>query len=876
MFGPLFYATALAMNTRIIILFLGILSFFTQSNFANEVRIAKAKSWVKSVEGHKRDTSDVGGTEYLLVDYQVNIPLQEQYYHYKIKLNNAEGVQNMSDIEMTYDPNYETLLVHEIKIIRDGKTINYLKKNDLKIFQRETRLERKLYDGSFTALLHLYDVRAGDEIEYSYTTKGFNPIHNGNYSHSLVMQYQFVVGRIFNRIVTDAKHPIRFQRVNGAPKPQKVKESNGTSYTWDVTLPVAFEYEYNTPIWYDPMQYVYVSSFKNWEAVVDWALPLYETEEIAFNSLYPGADSIGNMSKRIATIVNWVQDEVRYLGLEEGINAYQPHAPSQVAKQLYGDCKDKSLLLVALLKGEGLEAYPMLVHSNRAHRMKNRMPANTAFNHCVVTYQYDDYWYYVDPTISFQGGNSNQRYFPNYSYGLVVKSGEKELTTLPQPASPEISVLEDMHVYPSQDSAVLTVKSTYTGCEADNVRSYIASAGIEDASKAYSEFYESIYPGIMLLKNLEINDNARLNGNELIVYEYYSMTDVFEMDEDEESSVLRIEPLALENRISFSTVRERTQPFSINYPFRYHQKTTVVSAENTGLNVPEGSEYVGGDGFNFTSNIKPTDLGAVVNFSYNSYDWYKKPNEVAEFTEKHSEMFNRIAFLIPANGGDISATNTEGMSYNWLGLLLVFVGFGIGFVVYYFGIRTYDPEPEMPENHESIGGWLVLPMLGLIIAPLRILVAIFSPEYWNMEQINVLYELDDYGVGFVTFLYAEMAWNSFYLIAVIGLTYLFFKRRSSVPKLMIGLYIVTTVVPILDLIIVYLIIGNTFSIHDYTQEVLGILSSFISLAIWIPYFTVSERVKKTFTIRLANKRSNTTNPLPSDNLEAPKPLLVKN
>jgi transglutaminase-like putative cysteine protease len=58
--------------------------------------------------------------------------------------------------------------------------------------------------------------------------------------------------------------------------------------------------------------------------------------------------------EKINKIINYVQDDIRYMGVESGIGSIKPFAPEEVAKRRYGDCKDKSLLLVSLLKQVGV------------------------------------------------------------------------------------------------------------------------------------------------------------------------------------------------------------------------------------------------------------------------------------------------------------------------------------------------------------------------------------------------------------------------------------------------------------------------------------------------------------------------------------------
>ncbi len=78
--------------------------------------------------------------------------------------------------------------------------------------------------------------------------------------------------------------------------------------------------------------------------------------------------------EKIAAVLNFVQEEVRYLGFESGLGSYKPFAPNQVFEQRYGDCKDKSLLMVTMLRKMGIEAYPVLVNTALKHNINAVLP----------------------------------------------------------------------------------------------------------------------------------------------------------------------------------------------------------------------------------------------------------------------------------------------------------------------------------------------------------------------------------------------------------------------------------------------------------------------------------------------------------------------
>src|SRR5690606_11023585 len=89
-------------------------------------------------------------------------------------------------------------------------------------------------------------------------------------------------------------------------------------------------------------------------------------------------------TERIEASVKFVQNEIRYLGLEGGIGAYQPFPPEKVLIQRFGDCKDKSLLLATMLQNMDIQAYPALVSTYEGHTIHTRPPSPISFNHCIV------------------------------------------------------------------------------------------------------------------------------------------------------------------------------------------------------------------------------------------------------------------------------------------------------------------------------------------------------------------------------------------------------------------------------------------------------------------------------------------------------------
>ncbi|MEI9969999.1 MAG: transglutaminase-like domain-containing protein [Terracidiphilus sp.] len=63
-----------------------------------------------------------------------------------------------------------------------------------------------------------------------------------------------------------------------------------------------------------------------------------------------------------AAIVDYLDREVRYTGIEFGEAAIVPHDPAETLAKKYGDCKDKATLLVAMLRAAGIPANVALLN----------------------------------------------------------------------------------------------------------------------------------------------------------------------------------------------------------------------------------------------------------------------------------------------------------------------------------------------------------------------------------------------------------------------------------------------------------------------------------------------------------------------------------
>jgi hypothetical protein len=149
---------------------------------------------------------------------------------------------------------------------------------------------------------------------------------------------------------------------------------------------------------------------------------------------------------------------------------------------------------------------------------------------------------------------------------------------------------------------------------------------------------------------------------------------------------------------------------------------------------------------------------------------------------------------------------------------------------------------------QGLGGWLILPIIGLFIFPIKILVfltTIHLPIFLQ-GQWDILTNPNSEAYHFLwgPILIGEITFKIFFFVFSIFLLVILFKKKAYFPKLMITYYIANTSCMIIFYYLAELIpaIAETPDPESTKELVRTIIGSII----WVPYFIVSKRVKNTF------------------------------
>jgi transglutaminase-like putative cysteine protease len=820
----------------------------------SKVKIAPKKAWVEDFVFDKNATPPQGQESsfyYLLLDRQDNIGAQESYVHNAYKLLTSEGVQEMSDLSFSYDGDYEQLIIHKVLIHRNGAVIDKLP-GTVRAIQREESMDRFLYDESYTAIINLSDVRVGDIVEYAFTRKGYNPVFKGNYASAI---YLNTIGydKKSYKVIRPASVGLNIKSVNTKTEPEISTNDNFTTYTWTREKVSGYNPDQNLPSWYDPYEYVLVSTYRDWEEIGKWAFELFRVSDADKTRIASEADKLfgtNDIDEFALKAIRFVQDDIRYLGFETGLNSYQPHSPTKVLDQRFGDCKDKSLLLCTMLQSKGIEAYPVLVNTSTADKTKELLPAATDFDHCVVTFRLGTEDYYIDPTINNQGGTLRNIYFPRYGEGLVVDGKTFLLKNLVNKVASSTKEVQTFELDSINGSATFDIETTYIGRSADYQRMDFSGTDLEGTQKSYLNYYAETYPGIERRAQISLEDNRA--ENKLIVREKYRIPKFWYPQEDSTQGIFcKVKAQTLGTYFNVDKSAERTGPYALTYPLDfYHEIRVKLPIDWT---VTPEKKTIDKTPYSYSYDASYADRQFTLKMHYTTKMNAVPVESMAEFEKDHDVMESNLSYFFNYTPGAESIAANAPL---WPGLLAMTVFIGLAAVGCFIIYTKYDPSGFYPAAWaKPIEGVLILPALGVVFGPIRHVAGLVKePVLFNGTGWVGHFMSSSYGLGVLAF--AEQLYNVTLLVFSVFMIIMFFKRRSSVPRLMIIYY----VVPVIFLLADGVAAGMLAPEYDMFQDSAAIFVQIVGAAIWIPYFIRSQRVKRTFVIRYNNDDTGALKP----------------
>ncbi|MBZ5604404.1 MAG: DUF3857 and transglutaminase domain-containing protein [Acidobacteriia bacterium] len=284
----------------------------------------------------------------------------EIVYYQKQRAVTPRGRESLSRVQVAYVPEFHEVEIQFIRTLKkDGTTVEGNPASAFDANASNNPLSAYFTDSHVKVLLPP-NVETGDAVEYRAVLHVRRWIKPGDFWFAHLPTTGVVKSET---VVLDLPADRKIALYENPATPGKVETGSGRRIERWETSSTGEQPEATGDV--APPMFA-VSSVLSWEDFGAWIRslnrgPMQPTPEITALAARLTAGKSGEMEK-IAALYSYVATKVRYIAIEFGSGRIQPHGAGEVLRNSYGDCKDQTALLSALLNAAGFKTRAVLVH----------------------------------------------------------------------------------------------------------------------------------------------------------------------------------------------------------------------------------------------------------------------------------------------------------------------------------------------------------------------------------------------------------------------------------------------------------------------------------------------------------------------------------
>jgi tetratricopeptide (TPR) repeat protein len=326
--------------------------------------------------------------------------------HQVVKIFTERGIQKYGDIAIPYQPAAQNIGVNIARTIAADGTVLQPPNEAFNDVTPPGLLSQNLYSDAMWRVISMVGLAPGVCIEYQVTLE--DKVPGGETWITGGYNFQATEATLETRFALQMPEswPVQWQVAND-PRPQNPDilhtENDTVIYIWKYGETPALTLEGGMPHLNDIVPRLRYSSIKEWDSVYTWYKDLakgrYTPDADIAAKVQQLTDNLMTEDAKIRAIYHFVATNIRYVGIELGQSAYQPSPATEVFQMQYGDCKDKTTLLISMLDLAGIKAYPVLLSIAPYERVDTTLPSLSQFNHMVTAIPTGpDTYIWLDPT----------------------------------------------------------------------------------------------------------------------------------------------------------------------------------------------------------------------------------------------------------------------------------------------------------------------------------------------------------------------------------------------------------------------------------------------------------------------------------------------
>ena len=367
--------------------------------------------------------------------------------HLIYRLENQHGVENWSEVSGRWEAWHQSKPEIRARVITTDGAEHWLDPKTLTDFPvhenaPELYTDARRFGGPLPA------IAIGAIVEREVVIRDTAPLFAAGSVHNWVLGYSVPVNKTHIVVSHPDSLPLHYQ-VHLLPEATVSKSHDDPNSIETITLDQGPLSAFPEPPDHLPADAVVLPEIefatgRSWQQVAAEYARL-TNEKVRFPDVQPLLAKVNlkgaSQNEVIRRLLAALHKNVRYTGIEFGESSLIPQFPSETLKRKYGDCKDKALLLVAMLRASGVPADLALLQAGPGRDINPELPGMGNFDHAIVyvppSASGPDLW--IDATAQYSQAGT----LPWMDYGrsaLIVSDQTESLKK-----TPELTAQQNLH-----------------------------------------------------------------------------------------------------------------------------------------------------------------------------------------------------------------------------------------------------------------------------------------------------------------------------------------------------------------------------------------------------------------------------------------------
>ena len=364
----------------------------------------------------------------------------------RIRIQTTAAVSRFGQLLYPYASGNQRLDIDFVRVLKAGGDTVVATASAVQDVTGPVAQDAPMYSDLRQKVVTVPALQPGDTLEYHVTWTTHTPFAPGNFWD----EADFVRAAVVRdeRITYDVPSQAHVQvKTEGGPEPRITETGDRRIYTWQrANLTIDTTGRKSTFLSRGEHHKVSLTSFRSWAEVGEWYRGLERDRETVTPEIRQRAAELvrGRTTLRdsIAALYDFVAQRVRYVSLQFGLGRFQPHPAADVLLNQYGDCKDKHVLLAALLRAIDVPSTPVLISANEP--IDPDVPSPAQFDHLITFVPaLDSLWLDATPNVA------------PFQFLLFILRGKQALV-IPQDATPRLArapLATPYHTYNAVEAA---------------------------------------------------------------------------------------------------------------------------------------------------------------------------------------------------------------------------------------------------------------------------------------------------------------------------------------------------------------------------------------------------------------------------------------